>query len=225
VTDIHGNKYSGNVVTDSNGNQMSQTLSTSGCPHGATSCLVYTDTLGTTVLTFSSGTGAGAPQYWTYTAPNGSPVDVTVSYASYSIKTVFGCGILEAPYGGSFNAYLVDRITLPDGTYYAFTYEGTPGYSGQFTGRLASIRYPTGGQTTYTYSGTNNGMNCYDGGPSGLSVTNVDGTWNWSHPLTGTTSYTTLETDPAGNQTAYWAGNYATGPYETQRQIIAVQVS
>jgi hypothetical protein len=87
--------------TDRNGNQIS--VNSSG---------VFTDTLGTTALTVSGA--APNPLNFAYTAPSGSPANVSMSYVSYTVQTNFACsGIAE--YGPTPNTSLVDRITLPDG--------------------------------------------------------------------------------------------------------------
>jgi len=101
-------------LVDRNGNEISSSVS-----NGTTT---FTDTQGTTVLT----TSGSSPRTFTYTAPSGASASYTMSYVSYTVKTNFGCsGIAE--YGPTSNN-LVDRITLPDGSYYKFTYETTPGY-------------------------------------------------------------------------------------------------
>jgi RHS repeat-associated protein len=190
-------------VTDRNGNQIT---SNNG---------VYTDTLGTTALTVA-GT---APSNTTlkYTAPSGALAPYTVSYRTYTVKTNFGCsGISE--YGAT-SSSLVDRVTLPDNSYYQFNYEGTPGYSGDVTGRIASVQLSTGGTITYGYTGGNNGIICADGSTSGLSRQTPDGTWTYARTMgTGAASATLITApqlpyDSASNQTIV----QFQGIYETQR--------
>src|SRR5438874_20080 len=102
------------TVTDSNGNQITSAV------NGSTT--TFTDTLGTTALTIS-GT-APNPVSYKYTAPSGAVAPVTVSYKAYTVQTKFQCtGINE--YGPLSNS-LVDKITLPDGSYYQLSYEITP---------------------------------------------------------------------------------------------------
>ena len=84
------------TTTDTNGNKI--TTNTSG---------VITDTLGQTVLTIAGG--APSNLTFTYTPPSGVAKAVTVSYATYTVKTNFACGITE--YNVS-NVSLVDRVTL-----------------------------------------------------------------------------------------------------------------
>lgn len=185
---------------DRNGNQIS--VSSSG---------VFTDTLGTTALTVAGG--APNPLTFTYTAPNAQPAAYTMSYKTYTVKTNFGCsGVAE--YGPTSNS-LVDKITLPDSTFYQFNYEPTPGFSGDYTGRLASVILPTGGKITYTYTGGSSGhITCSDGSAATLTRTTPDGTWTYAHSESGT-AWTTTVTDPKGNQTVL---NFQ-GIYETQRRV------
>jgi hypothetical protein len=140
------------TVTDANGNQI--VTNSSG---------TFIDTLGQTVLTAAGG--GASPLTFTYTAPSTGAAAVTVSYATYTVKTNFGCSLI-----GEYNqsgVTLVDRVTLPDSTYYQFTYEPTPGgISGQVTGRLVQITLPTGSTIAYAYnylSGHHNGIICSDG--------------------------------------------------------------
>ena len=188
--------------TDRNGNE----ITVDGTGH-------FTDTTGNVVLTVS-GT-APSPTTLTYTAPSGASASFTISYVTYTVKTAFGCANIT-DYGATSNP-LVDRITLPDGTYYAFTYEATPGTPGDVTGRVASVRYPTGGTITYTYTGGSSGhINCTDGSNSGLTRVTPDSTTAWTYARAAGTgaAYTTTVTDPAGNQTAI----QFQGIYETQRK-------
>jgi RHS repeat-associated protein len=155
------------------------------------------DTLGSVPVTIS-GTSPG-PVTYTYTTPSGSSATVTVTYRTYSVQTNFGCsGIPE--YGPTSNS-LVDRITLPNGTFYQLSYERTPGSSTNVTGRLASTTLPTGGIISYQYTGGNHGIECTDGTTAGLTRTTPDGTWTYSRTLGSGQQSTTTITDPLGNQT------------------------
>jgi len=177
----------------------------------------YTDTLGTTALTAAGGNPN--PYTLTYTSPAGTPAAVTVTFKAYTVKTNFGCsGIVEYP---ATTAHLVDRVTLPDGSYYQFTYEPTPGFTGDVTGRLASIRVPAGGTISYAYTGGHNGIFCSDGSTSGFTRTTPDGVWTYSRVQgTGTASTTTIK-DPTGNYTVV----QFQGIYETQRQVYQGAIS
>lgn len=142
-------------ATDTNGNVVSDLGST------------FTDTLGMTALTLS-GT-APNPVTYTYTDSSGAARSVTVTYATFTVQTNFGCpGIGE--YGPA-SVSLVNSISYPDSTSYSFTYEPTPGTSGKVTGRMQSITLRTGGQITYSYTGGNNGVLCADGSTAGLTRT------------------------------------------------------
>jgi RHS repeat-associated protein len=186
---------SGHVV-DRNGNTVSFNATTN----------VYTDTLGLPAITVGSGTNATT---YSYTSPAGTSATVTMAVKSYTIQTKFACsGIAEyGPQTGT----LMDRITLPDGSYYQFTYEATPGVSGAVTGRLASIKLPTEGTISYTYTG----INCGDGSAAGMNRTTPDGTWTYHRTLGSGNSMATLVTDPQGNQTII----QFQGIYETQRDV------
>lgn len=191
-------------ATDSNGNEI--TVSSSG---------VVTDTLGQTALTIAGSGTPSSPNTLTYTAPSGANAAYTMKYTQYTVKTNFGCsGISE--YGPTAQD-LVSEIDLPDGTKYTFTYEPTPGYSGDVTGRLASVTLPTGptGSTiNYTYTGGNNGIECADGSAAGLTRQTPDGSWTYARTL-GSGAATTTITDPQNNQTVM---NFQR-IYQTEAQI------
>jgi len=128
-------------------------------------------------------------------------VAYTVSYRQYNIKTNFGCtGAYSTNEYSATGVNLVDKVTLPDGRYYQFQYEPTPGFSGYYTGRPSSIKLPAGGTITYQYTGTNNGVSCIDSGASGLTRTVSDGTssntWTYSRTPSGSTS-STIVTAPS----------------------------
>jgi len=204
--------------TDRNGNQI--TVNGSG---------QFFDTLNSTtpVLTV---TGSGTPtssMTFTYTPPNTTSSQCsstntagvacyTMKYTAYTVKTNFGCPNISE-YGPTPNN-LVSEIDLPDGSKYTFGYEATPGYPGDVTGRLASVTLPTGGTISYTYSGGNNGIVCADGSTATLTRATPDtaggNPWTYAHSESGT-AWTTLITDPQGNQTNM---NFQ-GIYETQRQV------
>ena len=104
---------------------------------------------------------------------------------------------------------------MPDGSFYQFEYEATPGFTGDITGRLASITLPTGGTISYAYAGGSTGhINCADGSTSGFTRTTPDGTWTYTHvPGSGNLSNNTV-TDPQDNETEY----VFSGLYEISRQ-------
>ncbi len=208
---IQGQTYGTVTQTDRNGNQLS--LSSAG---------VFTDTLGTTVLSVSGSGTPSSPTKLTYTPPSGTPVYYQINYTSYTVQTNFHCnGIAE--YGPTTNN-LVSEIDLPDynattnpNSRYIFAYETTPGDAHNphyVTGRIASVTLPTGGTISYSYSGGSNGIVCADGSTATLTRTTPDGTWTYAHSESGT-AWNTLLSDPQGNQTNM---NFQ-GIYETQRQV------
>jgi len=188
-------------VQDRNGNEITES---SG---------VYTDTTGNTVLTIAGGTGfPPTPETLSYTAPSGATAKFTINYSQYTVRTNFGCsGISEF---GPTTEYLVSSIVLPDSTLYTFSYEATPGYGSDVTGRLKSVTFPTGGEIVYLYLGGNNGITCADGSTATLQRTTPDGTWNYAHVESGASTTTTV-TDPYGEQTVI---DFFNG-YELFRQI------
>jgi hypothetical protein len=154
----------------------------------------------------------------------GVTANYTISYVTKTVRTNFGCsGISEF---GPTSESLVNEVTLPDGSYYEFTYEPTPGYSGDVTGRVASVRLPTGGTISYTYTGGNNstGIECADGSTSGLQRTTPDTSssyWSYSRTLGSGAASTTTITDPPGNETVLTFQ----GIYETERQVYQGSIS
>lgn len=191
-------------VTDRNGNQMN--ADTNGN---------FFDTLSSTTPVLTVSGSVPNPISFAYTAPSGASAQYKMKFASYSIQTNFGCnGIVEYGTNGTTTANLVSEIDLPDGSKYTFFYEATRGHSGFVTGRLASVQLSTGGTISYAYSGSNNGIICADGSTATLTRTTPDGTWIYAHSESGT-AWTTLITDPQGNQTNM---NFQ-GIYETQRQV------
>ena len=194
------------TVVDANGNQ----LTTDGT--------TFTDTLGVTALTIS-GTAPSNVNY-TYAGPGGTQPKVTVSYVTYNVRTNFACsGINEYP---ATSVVLVDKITLGDGTFYQFTYEDTYGYTGYKTGRVSSVKLPTGGMITYNYSDGAHGINCQDGSLVLLSRQTPDGTWSYSRNVSGSPQVTTVTApDSQTSQTVVsFVKDQVSGSYfETQRKV------
>lgn len=202
-------------TTDPNGN--SQQMSVSG------STTSFTDSLGATALTASGSGTPSSPITYQYTGPDNHAYTYTVNYTAMTVRTNFGCGGI-AEYGPSAQN-LVSSIDLPDGTSYSFTYEPTPGYSGDTTARLASVTLPSGGTISYKYVGGSQGITCADGTTATLQRSTPDtgsSYWQYAHTETSSTSWTTTITDPtsAANQTliSFEANNYGS-PLETQRKV------
>jgi RHS repeat-associated protein len=213
--------------TDRNGNLLS--VSSGG---------VFTDTQGTTALTVSGSGTVASSLVFTYTPPNASSskcvstntVGVAcyaMNYTNYTVATNFGIsGINENK--SSAAVPLVTSIVLPDGSQYSFSYEPTPPvpasgtctpYSGTtcVTARVTKVTLPTGGSITYSYTGGNNGI-LPDGSTATLTRATPDtaggSPWIYVHSESGT-AWTTLITDPQGNQT----NMDFQGIYETYRQV------
>jgi RHS repeat-associated protein len=220
--------------TDQNGNEIT-----------ANSSSQFFDTLSSTtpVLTVGGLGTPASPNTFEYTAPSGGSATYTMNYTQYTVQTKFGfSGIAEY---GPLSIALATGITLPDGTTYAFTYEATPGSctplsgtSSCVTGRIASVKIPTGGEVTYAYTGGTNSTGIYsDGSTSGLTRTlSPGGEWQYSRsPLTGTpgpgSTWTTTVEDPNSNYMVINAAEdgVTTNPtyffYETQRQIYQGSIS
>jgi RHS repeat-associated protein len=197
--------------TDRNGNQINATIAG-----------VFTDTLGTSALTAAGSGTPASPVSLTYTAPSGANAAYTISYKTYTVRTNYGCpGIAEFDASGTAQFSLVDKVTLPDLSFYQFSYETTPldtNSPHHVTGRLASVILPTGGTINYTYTGGSSGITCADGSASGLTRQTPDGSWSYARTPGSGAAYTTTITDPStptANQTVI----QFQGIYETQRQV------
>ena len=196
------------VATDSNGNQITVNSSNQ-----------FFDTLSSTTPVLTVAGVAPSNTTYTYTAPSSASATYTVKYVSKTVRTNFGCNLVTDFPATSEN--LVGEIDLPDQAVntsdkYTFSYEPTPGYSGDVTGRLASVTLPTGGTITYSYSGGNNGIVCADGSAATLTRSTPDSGsnyWTYAHSESGT-AWTTMITDPQGNQTSM---NFQ-GIYPTEAQ-------
>ena len=203
------------TVTDPNGNVIQVANNSQGLT-------TITDTLNTQALQICCWLRRVDPTRYTYTAPNQQPANVVVSYVQYTVQTNFLVpNIHEYP---ATPMYLVDKVTLPDGSYYQLAYEKTNGSGSNVTGRIASVRLPTGGTITYSYAESScyNLHNCMmaDGSPSYMARTVGGGTWTYSrqlNPAGGGNPKFTLTTvfDPASpsNETDL----DFSGPFETQR--------
>ncbi len=221
VTDPAGNIFDAlaNTLTDPNGNYISGV---------AAGTATVTDTTGNTVMTESSTTSSQ-----TYNFPNptgGVSEPLTLTTSTFTLKTNFRCPHLPDSFNPS-SINLTTGISLPDGTSYSIVYESTTGTypSSNVTGRIHSLTLPSGAAITYTYSGGTNGINCQDGSPAILTKQTPDGTWTYNHYFTPTVNssglWTTIVTDPAGNDTVYTFGSIpttstpATNTLEDQRLI------
>jgi hypothetical protein len=197
------------TATDANGNQI--TTDGSG---------KFYDTLsGTTPVLTVAGT---SPHTFTYTSPSGNKA-YSLNYSPQNVWTSFGCGIGEYQMT---NVSMVSNISLPDGTQYTLTYEQNTSHSGYITGRLASVKLPTGGTISYTYTGANGGIVCADGSTLGLTRSTPDSSTPWTYVRSGSDpTWTTTVTDPLTNETIVnfekdsSTTNSTNNFYETQRVV------
>lgn len=214
IYDKSGNAILNTSITDPNGNSIS---SSGG---------VFTDSMGLTVLTNTSSNYVGYTNTWTDV--NGGSQNVAVSTAAYKLLTNFGCNSITDLNWTAVNINMPSRFTFADSSTLGITYEVTPGNSPDITGRLNVITLRGGGTITYTYGGSNNGIDCtYQNVPT-LSRQTNDGTTSYAltHPQIGSTAnYQALNTvtDPGGNVTKYtFTGLTSTGLSATYGQVLTM---
>lgn len=198
------------TLTDTNSNAIS-----GGAGGALPAWGTWTDTLGLQVLS-ASFTNSGSLPYsnnFVYSTAS-STATISANFSAHALQTAFGCSG-HSEFTGAIG--LLDSISLPDGSSYTFTYEATPGFPNDTTGRLASVTLPTGGTITYTYPGANGGINCTDGTTMQLTRQTSDGTWTYSR-----SGNTTTLTAPSGDYTAYtFSGpsTQITKTYETGKTV------
>ena len=207
---VPGNGLPGGTLVDPDGVTMSVT--------GSSNTYTYVDTLGQTAVTASVASIRGgsqassAPDTYTYTDVNNHPQTVEVNYTPYPWRTSFGCSGIQDATGSM--VYFPTSVVLSDGETFGLSYEATPGYAGDVTGRLAKLTLPTGGYITFTYSGGNNntGIQCTKnawGNMATLTRTMNDGkghttTWTFTSSASDAhNNFTTTQTDPVGNTVTY----------------------
>ena len=210
IFERNGTGISANLVTDSNSNDLVLNAGT------------ITDTLGLAAVTATSPTLG--PFSWTNVS--GSSSQLTVSTTSPKLETAFGCpGIGEI--NNTFTTTLASGSNFPDGTSLGITYETTPGHSPNVTGRIKEIILREGGTVTYTYGGSNNGINCtYQTVPT-LTRTQGNGditTYTLAYSIIGGgPGYQATNTviDPGGNKTIYtFTGFNSTGVNSAASQLL-----
>src|SRR3984885_1432892 len=219
-------------VADSNGNQLT-----------AVSGTQFFDTLSSTTPVLSvSGTGTPtSPFQFAYTSPSDANVLYSMNYTAYTVATNFGWtspAIAEYP---PTVVPLVSSIQLPDGSGYTFTYEATSGSCTPLTGttapcvtgRIESVKLPTGGTISYAFGGGANGNNYINTDGTTATLTRVllattgapAQSWLYGRASLGARLFSTTVTDPNNNQTVIdfsEDGNTTTPTYnfyETQRTI------
>jgi RHS repeat-associated protein len=209
VYDRAGDSIGVGSITDSNSNSITFVSPT------------YTDSLGLTALT----TGSGNFPNYTWTDVNGGSPHVSFTTSStVHLKSAFGCsGVNDFDVT---NQTLPSAVNFPDGTSLGITYEGTPGHTGDYTGRLNQITLREGGTVAYTYGGSNNGLNCsYQTVPSlTRKLGNGDTTtYTLSYSLISGSNYKATNTvvDPGGNRTIYTlTGLTSTGNSSSYAQMV-----
>jgi YD repeat-containing protein len=220
VTDAGGNVTTGictaNNIADPNSNMFIYT------PPNAPALTpgYYTDYTGTTFLTpIYSSVIPPNPQYQ-WTDSTGTTQTISVTTSKYTVQSNFQCpNVIDSSIGFS---YFPVTVSLPDGSRYSITWEQTPGYGSTYTtGRLASVKLPTGGTITYSYNGPNHGITCSDGGTSGFTRATPDGTWTYSRTFNSSTSqWTTVITAPSGQKETYtFTGGGNTGAMWEVRRV------
>jgi len=226
VYDRSGNKIGNGGITDPDGVQIT---SSGQWVNGSTWAVTYTDTLGLPVLTATApgthsygGPDAGTPDTYVYTGADGTQQTVQVNYTYYPQRTNFGYPVNPDLNNTSFQTYFATSIVMPDGETYQLSYEPTPGYPGDITGRLAKITLPGGGSVSFAYSGPHNGF--WGGGIDSATLTRtVDdgnghvGTWTYvySPPTDHNENFVVTVTDPANNVTTY----HFHGEYQTEEVV------
>lgn len=159
---------------------------------------IITDTLGLPALSYGQLTTGP----FTWTNVNDGSSQVTVSTSNLTLKTAFDCSDI-GDINDSFTTPLVSALTFPDGTSVGINYETTPGNSPKVTGRFKTITLREGGTITYTYGGTNSGINCtYQTVPT-LTRTLGNG---------DITTYTLMYNQYPGNPDGYYAQNTVVDP-------------
>jgi hypothetical protein len=162
--------------------------------------------MGLTVLSMSTPNGITQPKF-SWTDVNGGSPSVSQSTTNLTLKTAYGCSNIT-DLNNSTTTPMTTGFSFPDGTSLGFTYEGTFGSSGKYTGRINTITLREGGTVSYTYGGSNHGIDCtYQTAPT-LTRTLGNGdtsTYTLTHTLISGSNYNAVNTvvDPGGNKTVY----------------------
>jgi RHS repeat-associated protein len=221
---ISSSNNSNNMLNTPDGNSLSNSISFGTNYTNYT----YTDTLAQTVLTATiyNPHSVSTPDTYVYTDKNGGNQTYSVAYTSMHWKTNYGCGDHDVS-GLLFPTTITET---PTGQQYTITYEPTPGYPGDTTGRIQQITLASGGYVKYSYSGGSNGIQCSISIPviPTLTKTVNDGnghsnTWTYVNSRDGShiNPFNVTETDPGGNQSVYTFYD----EYQLERQVYQGSVS
>jgi len=232
VRDSLGMSVASSGTTDSNGNSI--TTTTVGCGSYGTPCN-WTDTLGLIAMTATQPSGGGMPIY-KWSDVNGGTPTVTESTSNPTIRTNFGCSGINgvADINNSSSTPLPTSLSFPDGTSLDISYEVTPSYSTNVTGRIGVITLREGGTISYSYTGgdgNSNGLWCVFQSVPTLTRTLANGdttTYTIAYlPISGS-NYKATNTviDPGGNQTVYTFTGFTDGgnaSFPTAQVVTEVQ--
>jgi RHS repeat-associated protein len=161
----------------------------------------------------------GTSDIYEYVNEQGTLEQFVVSYAGpYTLATDFGCSNIADETAFSPTFYLPVEVLRPDNLKYTFTWEPDPADNTKYTGRIASITYPTGGVVSYQYKqGTNtngkNGIDCTSAVTPEILVTTADtygdtatATYtvvnNWTGTTTPTSNFTVTTTNNVNSRKA-----------------------
>ena len=178
-----GAKLTTTSLTDSNGNSISYSSSK------------WNDTMGMTTIT------AGSSGF-SWTDVNGGSPAADPTYTAYTLRTVFGCsGETDYNSGDS----LLTNVAFPDSTSIGLAYEGTPGHSGDITGRLSQITLRSGSTVGFNYNPSNAGaapynFNCTHNLPKSMTRTTSDGKRSYTTAFAVVSGTNYNETDTVVNE-------------------------
>jgi len=216
------------TASDANGNYVTKTtVSCSGCVETD-----WKDSVGNTALKiiYTPNTTSPTSIQYKFLDGTGNYQTITLKFQAYNIKTNFGCANVTEDTATGSNApslpYEMDIPSPVSGTLkYLFTYEGSPGNTGYYTGRLQQVTLPTGGFYKYTYSSTNDGIDCADGTTLSMTRTVSDGTgsatWNYVRNESNLTTTVTTPQLPDTSNASDTVYTYNSIGQEVSKKIYA----
>ncbi len=202
-------------VKDSNGNEVSVGT------YGDDQCCVIADSLGNaSAVTFSSWSSGS----FAWTDVNGHAQTASIASTASTVRTNFGCSnVTDYPATAQ---SLPTTVTLADNRTIGISYETTPGYSSDVTGRIYQLTLPESGTVKYTYgpASPNEGIDCHYQNTPVLTRTLGNGdvtTYTLTHSYGGSAwQAINAVVDPGGNETDYtFTGFTATGLSSTYIQV------